>query len=136
LTEAQLQLGERQEAQTAQRNAHPIELRKDDGLFRRAYNYDSYCKRSSPSTQRHDPLMSYHCQFIHFRKRTLPVFVSLKFPRRSPEQEKQFQIELSMFYSVVLRNSAPLILPIPPENEMWVGNWVVRNPVVKGIAQA
>jgi len=41
-------------------------------------------------------------------------------------------VELSKYYSHVLRDSAPLILPTPSEFETRVGNWIVRNPISSG----
>lgn len=57
---------------------------------------------------------------------------TVKFETRSPQQEEQFQVELSAFYSTVLRDAAPLVLPTPSEFETRVGNWIVRNPISSG----
>jgi hypothetical protein len=57
---------------------------------------------------------------------------SVKFTKRSRDQEDQFQVELSEFYSRVLRENAPLLLPTPSGNEVIMGDWIVRNPIASG----
>ncbi|CAG8949784.1 hypothetical protein HYFRA_00004107 [Hymenoscyphus fraxineus] len=57
---------------------------------------------------------------------------SLQFQERSPEQEEQFQIELSAFYLKVMQEDAPMLLPTPSGNEVTIGNWIVRNPIASG----
>lgn len=59
-------------------------------------------------------------------------YYTLKFPIRTAEQEEQFQIELARFYSVVLSNSTPFVVPTPCGNEMVIGEWVVRNAIARG----
>jgi hypothetical protein len=59
-------------------------------------------------------------------------YYTMKFAIRTPEGEEQFQAELAEFYSVVLSESAPLVLPTPSEHEERIGNWVVRNGLGKG----
>lgn len=58
--------------------------------------------------------------------------LSVQFETRSPQQEEQFQVELSAFYSRVLQDAAPFVLPTPSEFETRVGNWIVRNPISSG----
>lgn len=57
---------------------------------------------------------------------------SVRFQTRSKDQEEQFQVELSAYYSKVLLENAPLLLPTPSGNEVTVGNWIVRNPIASG----
>jgi hypothetical protein len=57
---------------------------------------------------------------------------SLQFEERSPDQEAQFQVELSQFYLKVLNENAPLLLPTPSGHEVTIGNWIVRNPIASG----
>jgi hypothetical protein len=59
-------------------------------------------------------------------------FFTLEFPTRLPEEEEQFRVELSAFYSRVYQDAAPLILPTPSDNEERVGDWTVRNAVAVG----
>ncbi|KAH6670391.1 kinase-like domain-containing protein [Halenospora varia] len=57
---------------------------------------------------------------------------SVQFKMRSRDEEDQFQVELSAFYSRVLRESVPMLLPTPSGNEVTIGNWIVRNPIASG----
>ncbi|RDW59456.1 hypothetical protein BP6252_12543 [Coleophoma cylindrospora] len=57
---------------------------------------------------------------------------TLDFVQRSHEEEEQFQVELSAFYSKVMKENAPLMLPTPSGNEVRLGNWLVRNPIASG----
>jgi hypothetical protein len=57
---------------------------------------------------------------------------SLQFEERSPDQEAQFQVELSQYYLRVLNENAPLLLPTPSGHEVTIGNWIVRNPIASG----
>ncbi len=57
---------------------------------------------------------------------------SIQFKERSREQEDQFQVELSAFYSRVLQDETPLLLPTPSGHEVTIGNWIVRNPIASG----
>jgi hypothetical protein len=49
-------------------------------------------------------------------------YFTLEFPTRLPEEEEQFQVELSAFYSKVHQDATPLVLPTPSENEERVGD--------------
>lgn len=59
-------------------------------------------------------------------------YFRLEFPTRLPEEEEQFRVELSAFYSKVHQDAAPLILPTPSDNEERVGDWMVRNAIAMG----
>lgn len=59
-------------------------------------------------------------------------YFSVQFETRSPAQDEQFQVELAAFYTRVLQDSAPLVLPTPSEHEIRIGNWIVRNPIASG----
>lgn len=59
-------------------------------------------------------------------------YYTVRFETRSPEQEEQFQMELSLFYSRVLEDSIPFVLPTPSENETRIGNWIVGKPIASG----
>jgi hypothetical protein len=59
-------------------------------------------------------------------------YFTLKFPTRTTAQDEQFQTELAAFYSHVLRDSVPLVVPTPSEHEVMMGDWVVRNAIAKG----
>jgi hypothetical protein len=59
-------------------------------------------------------------------------YYTLKFPKRTAEQDEQFQVELAAFYSHVLRDSVPLVVPTPCKHEVMMGDWVVRNAIAKG----
>jgi hypothetical protein len=59
-------------------------------------------------------------------------FFSIKFLERSPAQEEEFQSQLLLMYSAVLRENAPFIMPTPSRNETRIGDWIVRAPLGKG----
>lgn len=59
-------------------------------------------------------------------------YFTVKFPKRTTEQDEQFQLELAMFYTHVLTDSVPLVVPTPNENETKMGDWVVRDAIAKG----
>jgi hypothetical protein len=59
-------------------------------------------------------------------------YFSVQFETRTPDQEEQFQLELTAFYSRILEDAIPLVLPTPSEHETRIGNWVVRNPISSG----
>jgi hypothetical protein len=59
-------------------------------------------------------------------------YFTVQFESRSPEQEEQFQLELSLFYSRVLADAIPFVLPTPSENETRIGNWIVGKPIASG----
>jgi hypothetical protein len=59
-------------------------------------------------------------------------YFTFKFAARTPEQDEQFQTELATFYSIVLNNAAPLVVPTPSEQEVMMGDWVVRHAIAKG----
>jgi hypothetical protein len=73
-------------------------------------------------------------RLIPFRNNILlgECIFSVKFTKRSRDQEDQFQVELSEFYSRILRENAPLLLPTPSGNEVIMGDWIVRNPIGSG----
>lgn len=60
------------------------------------------------------------------------LFFSIKFLERSPAQEEQFQSQLLLMYSAVLREKTPFIMPTPSRSETRIGDWVVRAPLGKG----
>lgn len=59
-------------------------------------------------------------------------YFSIKFLERNPAEEEEFQSQLLLMYSAVLRESAPMIMPTPSRNEMRIGEWVVRKPIARG----
>ncbi|TAQ86913.1 hypothetical protein B7494_g4750 [Chlorociboria aeruginascens] len=59
-------------------------------------------------------------------------YFALKFLTRTREQDEQFQTQLAAFYSHVLSDSVPLVVPTPSDHEMMMGDWVVRNAIAEG----
>jgi hypothetical protein len=60
------------------------------------------------------------------------LFFSIKFLERTPAQEEEFQSQLLLMYSAVLRENTPFIMPTPSRNETRIGDWIVRAPLGKG----
>jgi len=59
-------------------------------------------------------------------------YFSVQFKERSRKQEEEFQMVLARFHSRVLQDKTPLLLPTPSENEVTIGDWIVRNPIASG----
>jgi hypothetical protein len=59
-------------------------------------------------------------------------YFTIKFLERNPAQEEEFQAQLLLMYSAVLKENAPFIMPTPSRNEMRIGEWVVRKPIARG----
>lgn len=59
-------------------------------------------------------------------------FFTIKFLERNPAQEEEFQSQLLLMYSAVLRENTPFIMPTPSRNETRIGDWIVRAPLGKG----
>ena len=79
-------------------------------------------------------ILSNEQRMIPFRN-TIAIgecYFSAKFVQRTLEQDEQFQVELVAFYSKVLQENAPLVLPTPSEREVRLGNWIYRNTLAKG----
>jgi hypothetical protein len=57
---------------------------------------------------------------------------TLRYFRRTTEEEEQFQVELAEFFRVVkmFHNDAnPLVLPLPSDSEKRFGDWIFQNPI-------
>lgn len=59
-------------------------------------------------------------------------YFTIKFLERNPAEEEEFQSQLLLMYSAVLKENAPMIMPTPSRNEMRIGDWVVRKPIARG----
>jgi hypothetical protein len=59
-------------------------------------------------------------------------FFTIKFLERSPSEEEEFQSQLLLMYSAVLKENTPMIMPTPSRHEMRIGEWVVRKPIARG----
>lgn len=57
---------------------------------------------------------------------------ALRYFSRTPEEEKQFQVELAEFFRIFHDDTNPLVLPLPSDNEMRLGDWIFQNPISRG----
>jgi hypothetical protein len=78
--------------------------------------------------------LSYSQRLIPYHNSLLigQLLFSIKFLSRTQAQEEEFQSQLLLMYSAVLRESTPFIMPTPSRDEVRVGEWVLRKPLGRG----
>jgi serine/threonine protein kinase len=57
---------------------------------------------------------------------------TLQYVRRDDKEESLFQVELKAFFSRVLEDNNPFVLPTPQELDERFGEWKVQHPIGKG----